>query len=381
MNSIQERNRKLKTSQEKIKFRVRSGQGKWTVVLALLATVTAMLAINAFARFNTSSGILFTIQTFLLLYVFFLFRIPESLVPRYLILPTTMVLIALTIFPMVYLMYLSVHDVTVANLRGEHVFVGVKNYVAVLKDTEVIVSFFRTIQFLICVITLELVIGMAMAFLLYQEYRETEVLTTLFMLPVMVSPILVGMMWRYMFSFNDGFINQLLSSLGLQKLPWLTNEPIFLARLFSNPAWATNFLNLNFGFMSVLITDIWQWTPFVTLLILAGLKSLPSEPFEAAMVDGASTWQTMRYIAIPLLKPSILVALLIRLMDSMKAFDTIWALFEGSLFTRVLNLSLYNIGITRKLYSQGAALSVLIIVFVTFLTQMVLKTLRVAQES
>ncbi|HHV62411.1 MAG TPA: sugar ABC transporter permease [Firmicutes bacterium] len=319
--------------------------------------------------------ILLVIAGALLLYCLFLTRVSEHALPVYLVVPATVILVSLTIFPIIYLVNLSIRDVGIYNFHSSWPFVGLGNYATIIRDPEVIASFFRTLQFLVASIGLELVLGMCMALILYQEFKGRGAVTTLLMLPIMVSPILVGMMWRYMFSFNDGFINQIFSALGAKKLPWLTNEPLPLISTIlglGDPKWAANTLNLNYGLASIVITDVWQWTPFVALLVLAGLNALPVEPYEAAVVDGASGWAIFRHLTLPLLRPVIMVALLIRLMDAMKVFDTIWALFEGAPFTRVLNISLYNVGITRKIYGQGAALSILIIILVTIMAQLVI---------
>ncbi|NPV53523.1 MAG: sugar ABC transporter permease [Firmicutes bacterium] len=321
----------------------------------------------------TLYAVLLVIACAVLIYCLFLMRLSERALPVYLVLPATVILASLTIFPIIYLVNLSVRDVGIYNFRSNWPFVGLGNYMAAVKDPEIMASFFRTLQFLVASIGLELVFGICMALILYQEFKGRGVVTTLLMLPIMVSPILVGMMWRYMFSFNDGFVNQILSALGANKLPWLTNEPLpVVSALFGDPKWAANTLNVNYGLVSIVITDVWQWTPFVALLVLAGLNALPIEPYEAAVVDGASSWAIFRHLTLPLLRPVIMVAMLIRLMDAMKVFDTIWALFEGAPFTRVLNISLYNVGITRKLYGQGAALSILIIILVTLMTQLVI---------
>lgn len=292
-----------------------------------------------------------------------------------LIMPTTLILIAVTIIPFIYLVYLSFYDVTALNFNKDWHFIGLKNYGTILfGNVEVRDSFIRTFEFIIYSIGAQFVIAMGMALLINREFKGKGIFTSLLLLPMISSPIVVGMIWKYLLTSNHGIVNQILEIININRQPWLTNEPLpFVKDIPIVGMWLVKYLNLNYGFLSIVITDIWQWTPFMFLIFLAGLHSAPPEPYEAAKVDGASYIQTFRYITLPHLRNVILIALLIRIMDSLKVFDTIWALFGNSINVRTINLQLYTVGLSLRHYSEGAALSIIILIFVSILSSFIVR--------
>lgn len=292
------------------------------------------------------------------------------------IIPTTVILIIVTIIPFIYLLSLSVHNVKALNFNKEWVFVGLRNYLDILNNPEVFSHLILTLEFIFVTVGLEFIIGMGFALLLNREFKGKSIAFHLFLIPMMSTPIVVGMMWKYIFDMNSGFLTRIFELVNLPIIPWLTNTPLPVVKNIPMIGpWLVQNLNFNYGFLSLIITDVWQWTPFMFLILLAGLSSLPVEPYEAAEVDGASFWQKFRYITLPQMKNIILIALLIRIMDALKVFDTIWALFGSSILMRTLNMYIFNEGITKRDYSAGAAMSIFVLIFVSVISNIFIRAI------
>jgi multiple sugar transport system permease protein len=207
-----------------------------------------------------------------------------------------------------------------------------------------------------------------MALGLNREFRGKGLFVTLMLLPFMVSPIVSGLLWKSLLSFDNGLVNQLLRLVSLQPQPWLTDQALPPIKALPGVGpWLVDHLNLKYNFVSILITDVWGATPFVFIVMLAGLHSLPKEPYEAAVIDGASAWQILRFITLPLLKALIVTVVLIRAMDAMKVYASIWALFGNSRLTSTLNIHLGTLATVRFEYGRAGALSILVVLLVTIL--------------
>jgi len=292
------------------------------------------------------------------------------------IIPTTVILIIITIIPFIYLLNLSVHNVTALNFNKEWIFVGLRNYLDILKSTEVLSHLILTLEFIIFTVGAEFIIGMGFALLLNRELKGKSIAFSLFLIPMMCTPVVVGMMWKYIFDMNSGLLSRILEIMKLPVIPWLTNKPLpFVDNIPIVGPWLVKYLNLNYGFLSLMITDIWQWTPFMFLILLAGLSSIPLEPYEAAEVDGANYWQKFRYITLPQMKNIILIVVLLRIMDAIKVFDTIWALFGNSILMRTLNMYIFNEGISIRGYSVGASMSVFVLIFVSLISNIFIRAI------
>jgi multiple sugar transport system permease protein len=174
---------------------------------------------------------------------------------------------------------------------------------------------------------------------------------------MMMTPVAVSLVWKSMYNFSYGIVNYYLGFVGLQS-PWLSQP------------WS--------ALLAAIIVDVWQWTPFVVIIALAGLYSLPVDPFEAAEIDGASGWKKLRHITLPLLKPLLLVALLIRICDSFKIFDNIYVLTMGGpgLATEVLSLSIYKANFFYRQVGKAAAMSLLMLVIAIIIAQLLIRALR-----
>jgi multiple sugar transport system permease protein len=289
-------------------------------------------------------------------------------VGRWFLAPAVTLMVATSFFPLAYLIYLSLHGVTLLNFTRTWPVVGLENYISLIKDPEVLRITIYTFEFVIVAVLLELVLGFAMALGLNREFKGKGLFVTLMLLPFMVSPIVSGLLWKSLLSFDNGLVNQLLRLVSLQPQPWLTDQA--LPPIQALPAigpWLVDHLNFKYNFVAILITDVWGATPFVFIVMLAGLHSLPREPYEAAVIDGATAWQILRYITLPLLKALIVTVVLIRAMDAMKVYASIWALFGNSRLTSTLNIHLGTLATVRFEYGRAGALSILVVLLVTTL--------------
>ncbi|MCB1972740.1 MAG: sugar ABC transporter permease, partial [Geminicoccaceae bacterium] len=196
-----------------------------------------------------------------------------------------------------------------------------------------------TLKFSTIVVVTEMVVGVGLALLLDRNIRGVSVLRTIFILPMMIAPIVVGLMWRYMYHPSVGIFNQTLKGWGLEPVPWLSDADWALA--------------------SIIIADIWQWTPFIFILALAALQSLPRSALEAARIDGASGWQQIVHIKLPLMMPVLVVTGLLRLIDSFKVLEVILVMTNGGpgLSTEILSLRIARTASEFRELGVAAAMS------------------------
>lgn len=252
---------------------------------------------------------------------------------------------ALIVFPVAWTVFLSLTDAE-GSVRADKSFVGLKNFAAVLSDTgRFWPAVWRTVEFTGVALLFEMVIGMGVALLLWRPFRGEKWVRVAILLPLVATPVAVGMMWRLILDPNIGFANQMLGWVGIPPQPWLAGESTAL--------------------MTTAFMDIWQWTPMVVLILLAGLTSLPEEPNEAALVDGANAWQRFRFVTLPMLLPTVIVAILLRGIDAIKTFDILYATKGkgGGSFHEVETLNIYAYGLSFDYNEYGLASAVLLIFF------------------
>jgi multiple sugar transport system permease protein len=188
-------------------------------------------------------------------------------------------------------------------------FVGLDNYTRLLTDQAFINSLANTAILVLSTVFLQFVIGFVLALLLNAVPRGRTVLVTMYLVPLMLTPSVVGLTWKFLLHNEWGLLNWALQSLGMGAIGWL-----------SDPAWTL---------VTIIIVDVWQHAPFAVLVLLAGLQAIPEEPIEAARVDGASEWQVFRFVKLPYLQPLIITILLFRLIFALRTFDVIYALFRS----------------------------------------------------
>ncbi|HET8595297.1 MAG TPA: sugar ABC transporter permease [Intrasporangium sp.] len=264
----------------------------------------------------------------------------------------------LIIFPLGWTIYLSLTDAE-GSVRAAKEFVGFANFVDVLTDTERFwPATWRTVQFTAIVLAVEVVLGMAIALLLWRPFRGERWVRVAILLPLVATPVAVGMMWRLIFDPNIGLANTVIGWFGIPPQPWLAGQSTALP--------------------TTMFIDIWQWTPMVVLILLAGLTSLSDEPQEAALIDGANAWQRFRHITLPLLMPTVTVAILLRGIDALKTFDILYATKGkgGGSFHEVETLNVYAYGLSFDYNQYGISSTVLIIFFLIIVGSMWALTAR-----
>src|ERR671931_975841 len=261
----------------------------------------------------------------------------------------SMALIALVAaYPILYAVWLSLHEysVRVAGLSRWAGPFGLRNYSTALSNSEFWSAMVTTLIFTASSVFLELLIGLAMALAMHAAFKGQGILRTVVLVPWAILTVVTATMWRTIFESPQGFVNQILGT----DTVWLGSEPQAL--------------------IVIIVADVWKTAPFMALLILAGLQVIPSDIYEAAKVDGATAWQRFQRITLPLLTPALLVALIFRTLDALRAFDLPKVLTNGANGTTTLSLLSQRTFQVNGLYGQGAALSILtflIVMFVSFL--------------
>jgi multiple sugar transport system permease protein len=225
-----------------------------------------------------------------------------------LIAPAVLALVCFQIIPIIVGTNVSFRDWSLHD--PQKTWVGLKNYAYVLNDPDFVqIVLPNTFGFMFASVTISLVLGLLVALLLNRKFTGRWLVQTIILLPLMVAPVIAAIMIRWMFNDQFGVVNAILDLFGVAPVTWLTQR------------WT--------AFFVILLTDVWLWTPWFALLLLAGLQSLPPEPFEAARIDAASIWRTFRYITLPMLRPVIVVCVVIRTIDAFRTFDTVWTISGG----------------------------------------------------
>jgi multiple sugar transport system permease protein len=259
------------------------------------------------------------------------------------LLPAYGAILAVVGIPVAYSFYLSFHRWKLTTFQKGVPFVGFDNYVQAISDDGFWHSLQLTIGFMVVALSVELLLGIGLAVLLEQAFKGRRTVLILLLLPMFVTNVVIGLIWRILLSYDFGVVNWLLSLIGLPKVPWLGDPGLAL--------W------------SLVIVDVWNTTAFVALLVLAGLAAVPDEPRQAARVDGASSWQTFRLITLPLLKPVIFVAVVWRTIDLFRIFDVVYSLTGGGPYnaTETISIYAYNQGFASFNLGFASAISYLII--------------------
>lgn len=262
--------------------------------------------------------------------------------------PAIIIIILALLYPLGYMVYGSFRAWDPSQNISESEFVGLKNYITLFYDPAFRESLVVTLTFAVCVVFLELVIGVGLALMLDRNIRGMSVLRTLFILPMMIAPVVVGLMWRYMYHPTVGTFNKTLKSFGLDGIDWLGQNAL----------------------LSVIIADVWQWTPFIFILSLAALQSLPRSAIEAAKIDGATSWQQIIHIKLPLMMPVLIVTALLRLIDAFKVLEVILVMTEGGpgLSTEILALRISRTATEFRELGVAAAMSNYLLIILLILT-------------
>jgi multiple sugar transport system permease protein len=269
--------------------------------------------------------------------------------------PALVTIFALLVFPTLYNAYVSLFNWYIARPAE---WIGLGNYgEMLLRDERFWEAVGRTAYLTLLTVPPELVLGTAIAVLLRQRIPGRALLRVLFMLPMVATPVAMALVWSMLLTPTGGLVNYLLERLGLPPSLWATHPDTVMP--------------------SLALVDIWQWTPMVTLIAIAGLESMPLEPLEAAVIDGASRWQAFRAITLPLLRPSLAVAAMFRTIDGLKSFDVIYVMTQGGPGTssETLNVYIYQMGFNYLHLGYSSAL-IMVLLALVFGTTLLLSAFR-----
>ena len=267
------------------------------------------------------------------------------------LLPLLLFVAAIAIGPLLFSFRISLFDYTLTDPNQTQTFVGLKNYTRAFRDPVVLTALRVTLVFVVGTVTLELLLGMGLALLFAAETRVTRTMRAFLLIPMALPPLVVGLVWKALYNADFGVIPYYLKQLGIS----VGHGPL---------------AELRWAMPAVILIDIWEWSALLMIIFLAGIKSLPLEPYEAAYVDGATRWQSFIRITLPLLKPTILVAVLLRTMQSFKVFDIIYATTGGGpgSATTVLNFQIYTVGLVFFNMGYAAALANILLVVIAVLS-------------
>jgi multiple sugar transport system permease protein len=277
--------------------------------------------------------------------------------------PTVALLLVLTVLPVLNLIALSFNHVAWIEGVARWSWVGTRHYGSLTADTLLVSGVLNTIVFALSAVTGQMVLGFALALLVARTLRGRVFYRAVFLLPILVPGIVIGAIWKLMYNFDFGVINQIAAVFGLAPWDWLGDKATAL--------------------LAVIVVDIWHWTPFCFLLLLTGLESLPQDVYEAARVDGATWWQELWHVTLPLMLPTILVTLVFRLIVAFKVFDEVYLLTGGGpgTATEVLSFTIYRRFFTEDRVGYGSAISVVALFAITLLIVLALGAVRRRSEA
>ena len=257
-------------------------------------------------------------------------------------LPAAIFIIFMMLFPIIYTLGLSFIEWNMST-GGIIKFVGLKNYFKMFKEPRFYHALYLTFYFTILAVSAETILGVLAAMVLNERFHGKDFVKFILLLPMVTTPVAIGLAWTLFYEPTIGLGNYALKLLGLQPIKWIASNTTVIP--------------------SLALVDIWEWTPMITLIVLAGLASMPQEPYEAALVDGANRFQTFYNITLPLLSPTILVAVVLRSIDALKTFDIIYVMTTGGpgFASETLNIYAYSLGFGY--YRFGAASATLVALF------------------
>lgn len=274
-----------------------------------------------------------------------------------LVAPAFVLLFALTVVPILFSLIISFFNFKFTQMNNIR-FAGFDNFIRAFQDRNFRESVRTTIIQVVTTVSGQMILGMAAALLLSREGRLIRILRSLYIIPMMITPIVTGLMFRMMFNADMGIFNYLLSLIGISPVNWLGDGRNAL--------------------ITVIVTDIWLSTPFVTMILMAGVQSVSQDYYDAAIIDGVNGIQQFFYITVPLIKPMILLALLFRIMDAIRRYDSIMAMTAGGPGTATQTLNIYSYYQGFSYYSIGysSALSLIMLIIIFSISLVLLKRIQ-----
>ena len=280
---------------------------------------------------------------------------------RWMILPGVLLILTIGLFPIIYTAMISVQNLTM--MDEDTSFHGLVHYERLFEDARFWAAIGHTLIFVAVALPAELILGLALAYLFLDRMPGKQVFVALLVLPVVTSPIIAGATWRLLFDNRFGPVNQIIG--------WVTGEETVLLWIV-DPALV---------YPAILIAEIWQWTPFMFLLLLAALSNVDQSQLEAAEIDGAGFWRTFTRIVLPAIWPVMAIALLIRALDLFRLFDVVWALTKGGpgTMTETISIYAYIMGFQQFETSYTAAMAFVVIVLLAVSVTLVLRRMEIAR--
>lgn len=262
--------------------------------------------------------------------------------------PAMLILTVLSVFPLAFIIRYSVTDYYYLSAKAP-AFLGLKNFTKIFADEYFRQALFNTIKFTVIAVFFEVLVGLGMAVLVNSFKKGQKVIRTITLLPDLLPPVTVALMWQIMFSNNDGLFNSVLTGLGLAPVNWLNN--------------------IHTAFYAIVVIDIWQYAPFVFLLLYAALQSVPQGQYEAAAIDGANAFQRFLYVTIPNISKNIVMVVLLRVIDTFRLFDKVNILTKGgpSNSTATITQYIYNYGVNQLKVGYASAASIIMTLVVLLL--------------
>lgn len=273
-----------------------------------------------------------------------------SWVPALYLGPAVLIMAAACLYPVISAFHLGLFDWNMGTPWSEARWVGLGNFVSAFSNDRVWSSLWTTLLFAAVCVSAEMVLGIALALALEKPVRGTAFFRTLFILPMMIAPIAVGLVWRYIFDAQFGLINAVLALFKIAPMAWLA-EPTL-------------------AFVAIVIADIWQWTPFVFIMMVAALANVDSAVIEASRIDGARWWQMTFLVKLPMIAHVIAITLMMRLIDAFRVLEVVYVLTFGGPgdSTEILALHIYKTAFVGQQLGVAAAISVLLLVVVALLS-------------
>ncbi|WP_240762584.1 carbohydrate ABC transporter permease [Paenibacillus thalictri] len=261
-------------------------------------------------------------------------------------LPAVLFVVFMMAFPILYTFRISFYEWSMSATSAPK-WVGLDNYIQLVSDKRFWSATLTTINFTLIAVALETVLGVAVALLLFREFKGKSLAKTLMLLPMVATPVAMGLVWQLIYEPTIGAANSFLKLLGIPPQEWLASPSQVIP--------------------SLVIIDVWEWTPMISLIVMAGLATLPAEPYEAADVDGVRGWQKIAYITLPLLRPTIMAAALLRLIDALKTFDIIYATTQGGPNFKSETLNIYGYVLGFQYFKLGLASALIVLFFLLVL--------------
>jgi len=276
-------------------------------------------------------------------------------VPFFYVAPAAIIMVLACLYPLFSALRLGFYDWSMGTPWSEATFSGLKAFITAYSNKSVWSSLGTTLLFTVICVTAEMLLGIALALALEKPVRGTAFFRTMFILPMMIAPIAVGLIWRYMFDAQFGLVNAVFELVGLSPLAWLADSSL--------------------AFFAIVIADIWQWTPFVFVMVVAALAGVDSSVIEASRIDGANWLQMTLKVKLPMIAHVLAITLMMRLVDAFRVLEVIYVLTFGGPgeSTEILSLHIYKTAFVGQQLGVAAAISVLLLVVVTSLSYLALR--------